>query len=133
MSHATTTQPLLTPVFSRSHILRLSATILVVAESEVRQEPRNDGGILHCVYQCVWFAPFVLTPALAFLALLCLVLILLLHFAPYTITGIPSTKRINMVSLMLVLNAAVRCVIAAVDVAANRGVTRLACSVDSIW
>jgi hypothetical protein len=74
-----------------------------------------------------------LTTVLAFLALFLLLLVLPLHFAPHEITGIPKAKRINTVLLMLVMNAAVRCVIAAVDVTANKSASPSACSIDSIW
>ncbi|GMK57117.1 hypothetical protein CspeluHIS016_0309570 [Cutaneotrichosporon spelunceum] len=50
---------------------------------------------------------------LAFFTLLCLVLVLLLHLLPCTTTGIPTAKRINTVLLLLVINAAVRCAVAA--------------------
>ncbi|BEI84406.1 hypothetical protein CcaverHIS002_0410100 [Cutaneotrichosporon cavernicola] len=76
---------------------------------------------------------FIVYISLAFFTLFGLVLVLLLHLLPSAMTGIPTIKRINTVLFMLVINAAVRCAIAAVDVTANRSSSRSACSIDSIW
>ncbi|BEJ15136.1 hypothetical protein CspHIS471_0409030 [Cutaneotrichosporon sp. HIS471] len=76
---------------------------------------------------------FIVYISLALFTLFGLVLVLLLHLLPSAMTGIPTIKRINTVLFMLVINAAVRCAIPAVDVTASRGSSPSACSIDSIW